>query len=44
MSKLYAYNKSMENSNAMFWTPVHSFFPQFLKAQNILQVIETKII
>ena len=28
----------------MFWTPVDGFFPDFLRAQNMVRVIEGKII
>ena len=28
----------------MFWTPVDGYFPNFLRAQNMVRVIEGKII
>ena len=33
-----------ETQNSMFWTPVGCFFPDFLRAQNMVRVIEGQII
>ena len=33
-----------EIQNSVFWTPVDSFFPDFLRAQNMVRVIEGKIV
>ena len=43
-SKLYSYNTSIGIQNSMFRTPVDGSFPDFLKAQNMIRVIEGKII
>ena len=43
--KLYSYNTSTEEiQNSMFRTPIDGFFPDFLWAQNMVRVIEGKII
>ena len=42
-SKLYSYNTSIGNPK-MFRTPVDGFFPDLLRAQNFVRVIEGKII
>ena len=36
--------RQWETQNSMFRTPLHWFFPDFLSAQNMVQVIEGKII
>ena len=42
-SKLYSYNTSIGNPK-MFRTPVDGFFPDLLRGQNFVRVIEGKII
>ena len=36
--------RQWEDQNSMFRTPVDCFFPDFLGAQNMVRVIEGKII
>ena len=36
--------RQQEVQNSMFRTPVDGFFPDFLRAQNMVRVIEGKII
>ena len=43
-SKLYVHNTSMGLQNPMFPTPVHCFFQDFLSTQNMVRIIEGKII
>ena len=43
-SKRYPYNMSIGNPNSMFRTPVDGFFPDYLRAQNMVRVINSKII
>ena len=43
-SKQNAYNTSMENSKFNVWEASRLFFSRLLRAQNIVQVIEGKII
>ena len=43
-SKLYAYNTSMANSKFNVSNASTLFFPDFLRAQNMVLVIEGKII
>ena len=43
-NKLYAYNTSMGNSKFNFSDAIRLFFSRLLKAQNMVQVIEGKII
>ena len=35
-SKLYYYNTSIGNQYSMFRTPIDGFFPDFLRAQNMV--------
>ena len=43
-NKLYAYNTSMGNSKFNVSDASTLFFPDFLRAQNLVRVIEGKII
>ena len=42
-SNLYSYNQTMGNSKFNVSTPVDHFFPDFLRAQNVVRVIKGKI-